>query len=55
MSPLYKRDRSSKAMFLARLESAQQLHDFPPQSHRNVGYRLFYMIQFAKRAGLRCV
>lgn len=31
MSPLYKGDRSAKAAFLARLESRQRIHDFPPQ------------------------
>lgn len=107
MSPVYKRGGSTKAIFLARLESEQQLHGFPPQvviettaacnlrcshcSHRVMTrpkghmpmaryrriideiadtapgtevwptfygeaflleYRLFYMLQYAKRRGL---
>lgn len=31
MSPIYKGDRAAKTAFLAELESAQQLKDFPPQ------------------------
>ena len=29
--PVYKGDPSAKAAFLARVEAAQKLHDFPPQ------------------------
>lgn len=45
MSPLYQRDRLSKATFLARLESGQQLHDFPPQ----------IVIETTAACNLRCV